>query len=268
MVNMKAGTCPTAPTAIKAAMDSSQDSLEGSPPINPSLKSHAGTAGDVSFEFCGAVNMLDEGEVEEDEFDRIAEIQRRNRRCLPHMKSSYPAETQTYCKDATDEQMKTGDPMETIQQNSLVPDSRPNDAQGTSPCISNGPRRHTMAPTDFMNKPRRVLGRHDRCWRSKPTPQSVFGGVSLSRVSRMNVQHKRAADPQTLYEDEVFGVNQHGISEEASPEQICRRQSIAFAIDNTPQRRLLRKPLRTMLRGPGNTSQTRHKAPRGKSSKR
>uniref|UniRef100_A0A8C4N9K5 Uncharacterized protein n=1 Tax=Eptatretus burgeri TaxID=7764 RepID=A0A8C4N9K5_EPTBU len=225
-VKVKAGTYLNEVTAIKAkaAMDSSRDSLESSPSIIPSPESHARTAGDVSFEFCSGENMLDEGEVQEYEFFRIAELQRRNRRCLPHMKSSYPAETQTYCKDATDEQMKTGNPMEMIQRTSLVSDSMPHDTQRTSLNICARPRRHTMAPTDFMQRPRGAWAAHGRqhqyC-RSKPPPQSSFGGVLLGREPRSNVQHKRAADHQPLYEDEVFGINHHSIPEEASPEQVC-----------------------------------------------
>ncbi|XP_049581588.1 nuclear mitotic apparatus protein 1 isoform X2 [Syngnathus scovelli] len=72
--------------------------------------------------FCvGAVN---EPEGAPDDWMRIAEFQARNKACLPHLKSSYPVEFENGFKTAltfTDEDVRTGDPTETIRRASVMP---------------------------------------------------------------------------------------------------------------------------------------------------
>ncbi|KAM9812805.1 nuclear mitotic apparatus protein 1 isoform 1-T2 [Syngnathus typhle] len=72
--------------------------------------------------FCvGAVN---EPEGAPDDWMRIAELQARNKACLPHLKSSYPVEFENGFKTAltfTDEDVRTGDPTETIRRASVMP---------------------------------------------------------------------------------------------------------------------------------------------------
>ena len=51
-----------------------------------------------------------------DGFGRLSEMQRRNTQCLPHMKTSYPVETQVTSPEAMDEmRIKRGTPIETLQ---------------------------------------------------------------------------------------------------------------------------------------------------------
>uniref|UniRef100_A0A5F8H158 Nuclear mitotic apparatus protein 1 n=1 Tax=Monodelphis domestica TaxID=13616 RepID=A0A5F8H158_MONDO len=58
-----------------------------------------------------------------DDWNRIAELQQRNRVCLPHLKTSYPLEARPSMSLATitDEEMKTGDPQETLRRASMQP---------------------------------------------------------------------------------------------------------------------------------------------------
>lgn len=58
-----------------------------------------------------------------DDWNRIAELQQRNRVCPPHLKTCYPLETRPSLSLATitDEEMKTGDPRETLRRASMQP---------------------------------------------------------------------------------------------------------------------------------------------------
>ncbi|KAK2153909.1 hypothetical protein LSH36_281g01028 [Paralvinella palmiformis] len=58
----------------------------------------------------GGTFGITEDEPEVFEFGRLSELQRRNTLCLPHMKSSYPVETQVYHpKKIAEDELKTGD---------------------------------------------------------------------------------------------------------------------------------------------------------------
>lgn len=58
-----------------------------------------------------------------DDWNRIAELQQRNRVCPPHLKTCYPLESRPSLSLATitDEEMKTGDPRETLRRASMQP---------------------------------------------------------------------------------------------------------------------------------------------------
>ncbi|XP_019716739.1 nuclear mitotic apparatus protein 1 isoform X2 [Hippocampus comes] len=69
------------------------------------------------------VGAENEPEGAPDDWMRIAELQARNKACLPHLKSSYPAEFEAGCKSVlpfTDEDVRTGDPTETIRRASVM----------------------------------------------------------------------------------------------------------------------------------------------------
>uniref|UniRef100_A0A672PAE6 Nuclear mitotic apparatus protein 1 n=1 Tax=Sinocyclocheilus grahami TaxID=75366 RepID=A0A672PAE6_SINGR len=72
--------------------------------------------------FCiGAEN---EPEHAADDWMRIAELQTRNKACLPHLKSSYPLESRPSLGPSftiTDEDLRMGDPHETIRRASVMP---------------------------------------------------------------------------------------------------------------------------------------------------
>ncbi|XP_034557461.1 nuclear mitotic apparatus protein 1-like [Notolabrus celidotus] len=72
--------------------------------------------------FCvGTENEPDGGP---DDWMRIAELQARNKACLPHLKSSYPVESETVFGGGlrfTDEELRMGDPSDTIRRASMMP---------------------------------------------------------------------------------------------------------------------------------------------------
>uniref|UniRef100_A0AAQ4P004 Nuclear mitotic apparatus protein 1 N-terminal hook domain-containing protein n=1 Tax=Gasterosteus aculeatus aculeatus TaxID=481459 RepID=A0AAQ4P004_GASAC len=72
--------------------------------------------------FCAGVENEPEGAPED--WRRIAELQARNKACLPHLKSSYPVESDTGRTTAflfTDEELRMGDPSDTIRRASTMP---------------------------------------------------------------------------------------------------------------------------------------------------
>ncbi|KFW85536.1 Nuclear mitotic apparatus protein 1, partial [Manacus vitellinus] len=58
-----------------------------------------------------------------DDWNRIAELQRRNQACPPHLKTCYPLESRpsTSLGTITDEEVKMGDPKETLRRASMQP---------------------------------------------------------------------------------------------------------------------------------------------------
>ncbi|KAL6116258.1 numa1 [Pungitius sinensis] len=72
--------------------------------------------------FCAGVENEPEGAPED--WRRIAELQARNKACLPHLKSSYPVESDTGRTTTflfTDEELRMGDPSDTIRRASMMP---------------------------------------------------------------------------------------------------------------------------------------------------
>uniref|UniRef100_A0A8C1J146 Nuclear mitotic apparatus protein 1 n=1 Tax=Cyprinus carpio TaxID=7962 RepID=A0A8C1J146_CYPCA len=72
--------------------------------------------------FC--IGSENEPEHASDDWMRIAELQARNKACLPHLKSSYPLESRPSLGPSfaiTDEDLRMGDPDETIRRASMMP---------------------------------------------------------------------------------------------------------------------------------------------------
>ncbi|XP_028818612.1 nuclear mitotic apparatus protein 1 [Denticeps clupeoides] len=74
--------------------------------------------------FC--VGAENEPEHSAEDWMRIAELQTRNQACLPHLKSSYPLESRPSIGNPsfliTDDDLRTGDPKETIRRASMMPE--------------------------------------------------------------------------------------------------------------------------------------------------
>ncbi|XP_041278198.1 nuclear mitotic apparatus protein 1 isoform X1 [Onychostruthus taczanowskii] len=188
-----------------------------------------------------------------DDWNRIAELQRRNQACPPHLKTSYPLESMpsTSSGTITDEDVKMGDPEETLQRGSGQP----------SQAISTGSQRSTQAPSSITTRQRKRLSEESH--QSPDTPPSK--------------KRSRCPLPQTTQDRSAQSGSQVSQDSEqpgpATPAQ--RRQSVAFSI-NSPRvlrRHLLRRAV--AQRGtPTSSSGTRHssriataKSPKGKASR-
>ncbi|XP_019741453.1 nuclear mitotic apparatus protein 1 isoform X3 [Hippocampus comes] len=180
------------------------------------------------------VGAENEPEGAPDDWMRIAELQARNKACLPHLKSSYPAEFEAGCKSVlpfTDEDVRTGDPTETIRRASVVPGQLQD---------SLASHRHSLAAVQSSTTAG-VRSHRLSLMTDHPTSKSV--GSSQMKSPRFT---KQAAStlcvPQT------------------SPE-VDRRQSLMFTVDNTPKngssnylKRGLNKLRSSSRKSPGKTS--------------
>ncbi|XP_059564566.1 nuclear mitotic apparatus protein 1 isoform X4 [Myotis daubentonii] len=185
-----------------------------------------------------------------DDWNRIAELQQRNRVCPPHLKTCYPLESRPGSIDhfhpmqpslslatITDEEMKTGDPQETLRRASMQPTQI---AEGTGITtrqrkrVSSEP--HQGPGTPESKKP-------TSCFPRPMTPRDRHEGRKQSTTEAQ----KKAAP--------------------AVVKQADRRQSMTFSILNTPKKlgnSLLRRGAskKALPKASPNTSSGTRRSPR------
>ncbi|XP_033928632.1 nuclear mitotic apparatus protein 1 [Melopsittacus undulatus] len=145
-----------------------------------------------------------------DDWNRIAELQQRNRACPPHLKTCYPLESRPSNSLATitDEEMKTGDPRETLRRASMQPSQGP------------PPRRSTLG-TAWAG----ITTRQQRKRAASEEPQ----GPDTPEPKKPPTCFPRAQTPQRRSA-------QHHSLQPAPGKPPERRQSLAFSILNTPKK--------------------------------
>ncbi|XP_068027034.1 LOW QUALITY PROTEIN: nuclear mitotic apparatus protein 1-like [Melanerpes formicivorus] len=209
----------------------------------------------------------DEPEQLED-WSRIAELQQRNRACPPHLKTCYPLESRpsNSLGTITDEDVKLGDPLETLRRASIQPSQ-------LGPALST--RHSTLATT----------------WAAAAGPggPAGAGGPALAagittrqqRKRLSNESHQGPETPEAKKASSCFPRPQtpreRRRSQQQTPsKQAARRQSLAFSILNTPKKlggSLLRRatrarnPTRSSTRGtPSRGTSARGSSPRARRS--
>ncbi|XP_025784596.1 nuclear mitotic apparatus protein 1 [Puma concolor] len=143
-----------------------------------------------------------------DDWNRIAELQQRNRVCPPHLKTCYPLESRPSLSLATitDEEMKTGDPQETLRRASMQPAQI---AEGMGITTRQQRKRVSSEPHQGPGTPESKKA--TSCFPRPMTPRDRHEG----RKQSTNEAQKRAAP---------------------AVKQADRRQSMAFNILNTPKK--------------------------------
>uniref|UniRef100_A0A2K6AV91 Nuclear mitotic apparatus protein 1 n=1 Tax=Macaca nemestrina TaxID=9545 RepID=A0A2K6AV91_MACNE len=144
-----------------------------------------------------------------DDWNRIAELQQRNRVCPPHLKTCYPLESRPSLSlgTITDEEMKTGDPQETLRRASMQPIQI---AEGTGITTRQQRKRVSLEPHQGPGTPESKKA--TSCFPRPMTPRDRHEGRKQSATEAQ----KKAAP--------------------ASTKQADRRQSMAFSILNTPKK--------------------------------
>lgn len=143
-----------------------------------------------------------------DDWNRIAELQQRNRVCPPHLKTCYPLESRPSLSLATitDEEMKTGDPRETLRRASMQPAQI---AEGTGITTRQQRKRVSSEPHQGPGTPESKKA--TSCFPRPMTPRDRHEGRKQSTT-----EAQKKAAPVVKQAD--------------------RRQSMAFSILNTPKK--------------------------------
>uniref|UniRef100_A0A8D1LWL7 Nuclear mitotic apparatus protein 1 n=1 Tax=Sus scrofa TaxID=9823 RepID=A0A8D1LWL7_PIG len=143
-----------------------------------------------------------------DDWNRIAELQQRNRVCPPHLKTCYPLESRPSLSlpTITDEEIKTGDPRETLRRASMQPTQI---AEGAGITTRQQRKRVSSESHQGPGTPEVKLS---RC---PPVCLTALSSHEGRRQSTTEAQKKAAA---------------------AVVKQADRRQSMAFSILNTPKK--------------------------------
>ncbi|NWY50875.1 NUMA1 protein, partial [Chionis minor] len=151
-----------------------------------------------------------------DDWNRIAELQQRNQACPPHLKTCYPLESRpsNSLGTITDEEMKTGDPKETLRRASMQP---------LQIAAGMATRRSTLAGGITTRQLRKR--RSDESHQGPDTPESKKPTSCFPR-------------PQTPRDRSERRSSQVSRRSEQQPpsKQAERRQSMAFSILNTPKK--------------------------------
>ncbi|XP_038246333.1 nuclear mitotic apparatus protein 1 isoform X2 [Dermochelys coriacea] len=175
-----------------------------------------------------------------DDWNRIAELQQRNRVCPPHMKTCYPLESRPSqsLTVITDEEMKTGDPKETLRRASMQP----------SQIESAAARRSTLS-TGWAGG---IATRQQR----KRSSNESHQGPDTPESKKPTSCFPRPQTPRERNEERKRGSRKG--EPQATSKQPDRRQSMAFSILNTPK-----KLGSSLLRRGANRKTTPKTSPRG-----
>ncbi|XP_066555751.1 nuclear mitotic apparatus protein 1 isoform X2 [Amia ocellicauda] len=226
-----------------------------------------------------------------DDWMRLAELQARNKTCLPHLKSSYPLEGRPSIGIAslciTDDEVRMGNPDDTIRRASMLPsqlhDTLAPHRMSMQPGLTREgmpSHRATMLPSQI----RETVSSHRASLLPKPSAQQSWQTTSgtSKQVKRTTDEPQNGADtpeskkaltscfPRPMTPKDKNDRRWTMQSSQNKP-PVCqdeRRQSMAFSITNTPKKAgsLLQRGFNKMRgstrKSPTSTGKTPRKSPR------
>ncbi|KAK2881660.1 hypothetical protein Q8A67_018928 [Cirrhinus molitorella] len=227
---------------------SKADTLQNLPGYRRSTVHNVGPPRATSTFCIGAEN---EPEHAADDWMRIAELQARNKACLPHLKSSYPLESRPSLGPSftvTDEDLRMGDPVETIRRASMMPDQiqeslnsrRFSLAPSSSQSSTNSqPQRATMLPGQIRSSTAAhraaqltKTNSYSRASENKRSPLAPKRpGSQLQAPDTPEAKKLVSCFPRPMTPKGRFGNSQNRPPN--SPAE--RRQSVMFTVENTPK---------------------------------
>ncbi|XP_058885486.1 nuclear mitotic apparatus protein 1 isoform X2 [Acipenser ruthenus] len=177
-----------------------------------------------------------------DDWMRIAELQARNKACLPHLKTSYPLESRPTAHipfSISDEDVKLGDPTETIRRASMLP----------------GQIRDSVSSHRFSMLPGQIReGVSSHRQSLLPVPafdpswQSNSGVATRQQTKRSSGEPHKGGDtpeskkmascfprPMTPKDKNDRRYTMQNSQNKPSSSQADRRQSMSFSVLNTPK---------------------------------
>ncbi|XP_053312553.1 nuclear mitotic apparatus protein 1 isoform X1 [Spea bombifrons] len=259
---------PSQESLLRPEHTSSDDSLNNSvlmnlPGYRPTTRSSTrlSQAGGRNSFYMGTCQ--DEPDPQED-WNRIAELQLRNRACPPHLKTSYPLESRPSLLSATitDDEVKMGDPKETLRRATLLP----------SQIQESTTRRMTLASSGIDHSwGSNVLTRQQQ---RKRVSEESHQGPDTPESKKSASCFPRPMTPKDKHDARKLSTAESKSNVNPQLTQSSRRQTMSFNILNTPKklgssllRRGLGKKTPTPKNSPraqggrGNTGSTSTKSP-------
>nr|XP_033804927.1 nuclear mitotic apparatus protein 1 isoform X2 [Geotrypetes seraphini] len=189
-----------------------------------------------------------------EEWNRIAELQQRNKICPPHLKTSYPLESQSSrcTSKITDEEVKTGDPKETLRRASMLPSQIHESNTAAS-------RHLTVVPSTFEQS--QGTGSVTTRQQMKRVSEESHHGPETPESKRSTSCFSRPMTPKDRHDGKKSSTLDNKKRE--SQQQASRRQSMTFSILNTPK-----KLGNSLLRRGINKKTTPKASPQGSISKK
>ncbi|XP_036393492.1 nuclear mitotic apparatus protein 1 [Megalops cyprinoides] len=212
-----------------------------------------------------------------DDWMRIAELQTRNKACPPHLKSSYPIESRPSLGypsfTITDDDLRTGDPNETIRRISMLPGQIRESSQFHRLSMLPGQISSGVASQSAVLRPKQSASNvQNTGGATLPLKRSSsdLPGPDTPEAKKISSCFPRPMTPKGRSDRRFVSHNSQNIPPNIPPE---RRQSMMFSIENTPKKNgkssLLQKGINKMRgstrKSPASTSKVpgSRKSPRG-----
>ncbi|NP_001081559.1 nuclear mitotic apparatus protein 1 S homeolog [Xenopus laevis] len=217
---------PSQESLAKTEHFSSDDSLNNLPGYqHPTRRSArlSQTGGRSSFYMSTCQDEPDP----QDDWTRIAELQARNKTCPPHLKTSYPLESRPsiFSSTITDEEVKLGDPKETLRRATLLPGQIQDSMTST--------RRQTLAvPGAEHLKGHNISTRQQM----KRVSEESHYGPDTPEAKKTATCFPRPMTPKDKHDTRRVSTMESKGSSSHQQAQPTRRQATAFSIFNTPKK--------------------------------